>query len=106
MADDTNPQTDDGLENSHLIGGLSQSSLKALSLIANRVRLEPHAVLAVVRAAEAVAGTAEACLNSVVRKDSGITTFKELLDKGVPSVHFYIMQSSKAIKMLMSKLRL
>jgi len=31
---------------------------------------------------------------------------RELLEKGVPSVHFYVMQSSKAINKLMSKLRL
>ena len=29
----------------------------------------------------------------------------ELLDKGVPSLHFYLMQSSKAIKKLMAKLK-
>jgi methylenetetrahydrofolate reductase (NADPH) len=31
---------------------------------------------------------------------------EELLDRGVPSIHFYIMQYSKPIKMLMSKLKL
>ncbi len=31
---------------------------------------------------------------------------RELLDKGVPSVHFYIMQNAKAINMLMSRLEL
>lgn len=31
---------------------------------------------------------------------------QELLDAGVPSVHFYIMQSSKAINMLLPKLKL
>ena len=30
---------------------------------------------------------------------------EELLDRGVPSLHFYLMQSSKAINMLMAKLR-
>jgi 5,10-methylenetetrahydrofolate reductase len=29
----------------------------------------------------------------------------DLLDKGVPSLHFYLMQSSKAIKKLMAKLK-
>ena len=31
---------------------------------------------------------------------------QELLDRGVPSVHFYVMQSSNAIKKLMAKLKL
>jgi methylenetetrahydrofolate reductase (NADPH) len=31
---------------------------------------------------------------------------QELLDRGVPSVHFYVMQSAAAIKKLMSKLKL
>jgi len=30
---------------------------------------------------------------------------EDLLDRGVPSLHFYLMQSSKAINMLMAKLR-
>ncbi len=30
---------------------------------------------------------------------------QELLDRGVPSVHFYVMQSSKAIKRLMKKIK-
>ena len=30
---------------------------------------------------------------------------EELLDSGIPSLHFYLMQSSKAINMLMAKLR-
>ena len=30
---------------------------------------------------------------------------KELLDRGVPSLHFYLMQSSRPINLLMSKLR-
>lgn len=29
----------------------------------------------------------------------------DLLDRGVPSLHFYLMQSSKAVKLLMAKLR-
>jgi methylenetetrahydrofolate reductase (NADPH) len=31
---------------------------------------------------------------------------QELLDRGVPSVHFYVMQSAGAIKKLMAKLKL
>ena len=31
---------------------------------------------------------------------------QELLDRGVPTVHFYVMQSAVAIKKLMSKLKL
>ena len=30
---------------------------------------------------------------------------EDLLNRGVPSLHFYLMQSSKAINMLMAKLR-
>jgi methylenetetrahydrofolate reductase (NADPH) len=30
---------------------------------------------------------------------------QELLDRGVPSLHFYVMQDSTAIRMLMDKLR-
>jgi len=30
----------------------------------------------------------------------------DLLDNGVPTVHFYIMQSSKPVKKLMDKLKL
>jgi methylenetetrahydrofolate reductase (NADPH) len=31
---------------------------------------------------------------------------QELLDRGVPSLHFYVMQSAGAIKKLMGKLKL
>ncbi len=31
---------------------------------------------------------------------------QELLDRGAPSVHFYVMQSAAAIKKLMAKLKL
>ena len=31
---------------------------------------------------------------------------QELLDHGVPSVHFYVMQSASAIKKLMARLKI
>jgi methylenetetrahydrofolate reductase (NADPH) len=31
---------------------------------------------------------------------------QELLDRGVPSLHFYVMQSATAIKKLMARLKL
>ena len=36
--------------------------------------------------------------------DEGRTLVAELIERGVPSVHFYVMQYTKAIKKLMSRL--